>query len=86
MVSREHANLIRQRLNAFPAVAILGPRQCGKTTLARQFGGTYLDLEQEGAQARLDAQWEDLTDRQDLRDQADVSPIDRHAFKTEQNR
>jgi predicted AAA+ superfamily ATPase len=30
----------------FPAVLILGPRQCGKTTLARHFlQGTYFDLE-----------------------------------------
>jgi predicted AAA+ superfamily ATPase len=30
----------------FPAVLILGPRQCGKTTLARHFlHGTYFDLE-----------------------------------------
>lgn len=30
----------------FPAVLILGPRQCGKTTLAREFiKGAYFDLE-----------------------------------------
>jgi hypothetical protein len=38
-----------KRLDQFPAVALLGPRQCGKTTLAKQIlavrGGTYLDLE-----------------------------------------
>ena len=31
-----HVRTIRQRLRAFPVVAILGPRQIGKTTLARQ--------------------------------------------------
>ena len=31
-----HVRAIRQRLRAFPVVAILGPRQIGKTTLARQ--------------------------------------------------
>jgi predicted AAA+ superfamily ATPase len=40
---------ITQRLKASPAVALLGPRQCGKTTLARaiaaQGRSTYLDLE-----------------------------------------
>lgn len=60
MIQREHTRLIRQRLEKFPAVAILGPRQCGKTTLARQFDGAYFDLEQEGAQAQLDAQWDKL--------------------------
>ncbi|MCE5277895.1 MAG: ATP-binding protein [Planctomycetaceae bacterium] len=60
MIQREHTNLIRQRLKKFPAVAILGPRQCGKTTLARQIGGAYFDLEQEGSRARLDAQWNTL--------------------------
>ena len=28
---------LNQRIKEFPAVAILGPRQCGKTTLAKQF-------------------------------------------------
>ena len=30
-------NVLAARLKDTPAVAILGPRQCGKTTLARQF-------------------------------------------------
>jgi len=41
-------------------VAILGPRQCGKTTLARQFSGAYFDMETQGDQTRLDAEWEAL--------------------------
>jgi len=53
--------LIRKRLEKFPAVALLGPRQCGKTTLAKRIGGVYFDLEQEGAAAQLDAQWDKLT-------------------------
>jgi predicted AAA+ superfamily ATPase len=31
--------LLLQRLAAYPAVALLGARQCGKTTLARSLGG-----------------------------------------------
>ena len=54
-ISRLYANLVRQRLAKFHAVAIVGPRQYGKTTLARQFGGIYFDLEQEAAQTQLDA-------------------------------
>lgn len=60
MVPRVATALIRQRLEKFPAVAILGPRRCGKTTLARQIGGVYFDLEQEAAQIQLDAQWNQL--------------------------
>jgi predicted AAA+ superfamily ATPase len=41
--------LLRRRLEQFPAVALLGPRQVGKTTLALQLAATtpslYLDLE-----------------------------------------
>jgi len=37
---------IRKRLDGFPVTAILGPRQCGKTTLARTFPyAHYFDLE-----------------------------------------
>ena len=40
---------VRDGLKASPAVALLGPRQCGKTTLARAFAvrgaTTYFDLE-----------------------------------------
>ena len=37
MIPRLYAHLVRQRVAKFPAVAIVGPRQCGKPTLARQF-------------------------------------------------
>ena len=60
MISRIYASQVREKLRMFPAVAIFGPRQCGKTTLARQFGGVYFDMETEGSQARLDAEWETL--------------------------
>lgn len=43
-------NTVREHLAAFPAVAVLGPRQCGKSTLARGLiaeikQSIYLDLE-----------------------------------------
>ena len=61
---------VEDRLRAFPAVALLGPRQVGKTTLARAIAesegghdplagktGLYLDLESPADQERLaDAQ------------------------------
>ncbi len=49
--------LIRRALRRSRVVALLGPRQCGKTTLARQFGGpdslNYFDLEDPQSLARL---------------------------------
>lgn len=52
------ASLVRSRLAASPAVAIVGPRQCGKTTLARSLGGVTYDLELEADRVRLDVEWE----------------------------
>lgn len=51
---------MRRRLRANPAVALIGPRQCGKTTLARGLGGRYFDLEQEQDRLRLDLEWPEL--------------------------
>jgi len=42
-------------MTIFPVVAILGPRQCGKTTLARSIGADhYFDLENPQDASRLD--------------------------------
>jgi len=46
---------IQERISAFPVTAILGPRQCGKTTLARQFNyDHYFDLENPRDTAKLE--------------------------------
>ncbi len=45
MRTRLVTRLLRARLRQFPAVALLGPRQCGKTTLARALGARYYDAE-----------------------------------------
>lgn len=50
LVIRNAQNLLMEHLSIFPAVAILGPRQCGKSTLARMVSGhlpnfLYLDLQ-----------------------------------------
>lgn len=49
---------LRRRLKRAPIVALLGPRQCGKTTLARQLldpkSNQYFDLEDPIALARLE--------------------------------
>ena len=48
---------VLRRLDQFPAVALLGPRQVGKTTLAEAVGAeresVYLDLETRSARERL---------------------------------
>jgi len=50
MVRRSHRSLLRSLLRRFPAVTVLGPRQCGKTTFIRQVlpDWTYVDLERPG--------------------------------------
>jgi predicted AAA+ superfamily ATPase len=50
MISRVCQSTLTQLLASFPAVALLGPRQVGKTTLALEqiennSNATYLDLE-----------------------------------------
>ena len=50
MISRlNFRDSIERGLEYLPGVALLGPRQCGKTTLARQIaqdlGGKIFDLE-----------------------------------------
>lgn len=60
MISRICIRQIRDKLGKFPAVALLGPRQSGKTTLARRLGGAYFDMETEASEARLDAEWDAL--------------------------
>ncbi len=66
VLSRIYTQQVRDKLSSFPAVAILGPRQCGKTTLAQRFGGIYFDMETAGSEARLDAEWETLANGRKL--------------------
>ena len=59
IIKRHLADTVKRRLHNNPAVAILGPRQCGKTTLAGQIvkkfkQSIYLDLENPGDPAKLD--------------------------------
>lgn len=59
MIERRLASRVSELLDAMPAVAIVGPRQAGKTTLAleiarRRAPSVYLDLESAADRARLD--------------------------------
>jgi predicted AAA+ superfamily ATPase len=66
MLDRFYRRLVAEKLEKYPAVALLGPRQCGKTTLAKNFGGRYFDMESQGAALRLDSEWDRLMRGQEL--------------------
>ncbi|MEL6570441.1 MAG: ATP-binding protein [Pseudomonadota bacterium] len=57
MIPRQKASVIRDLLDTAPAVAILGPRQVGKTTLALEIANRqpslYLDLQSEADRVKL---------------------------------
>lgn len=60
MRTRLAGDRLREHLSHYPSVALIGPRQCGKTTLARSCGGRYYDLEVESERLRLDLDWQEL--------------------------
>jgi len=59
MISRQAVSRLQDLLNSFPAVALLGPRQAGKTSLALALAdelagqAVYLDLELPSDRAKL---------------------------------
>jgi predicted AAA+ superfamily ATPase len=57
LITRNVYNDVPEAINETPAVALLGPRQVGKTTLALEVGNTrpslYLDLESASDRAKL---------------------------------
>lgn len=66
MITRHLYSTVEKALKRFPAVAILGPRQVGKTTLIRQLSKgikgdvVYLDLEKDSDFNRLQRDAEDF--------------------------
>jgi predicted AAA+ superfamily ATPase len=66
MKRRLAAAVLRARLARFPAAALLGPRQCGKTTLGRSLARRYYDAEQPAERVRLDLDWEAVTSSREL--------------------
>jgi predicted AAA+ superfamily ATPase len=71
MISRPRPiTAITRGLERAPVVALLGPRQCGKTTLARLFAASqesfFLDLERPADRRRLEAPMQALEGRSGL--------------------
>ena len=58
LITRKQESFIKVNLGVFPAVVILGPRQCGKSTLVKMLSGSltdfmYLDLQNRNDLAKL---------------------------------
>ncbi|MGB4925352.1 MAG: AAA family ATPase, partial [Giesbergeria sp.] len=58
MIDRQLSPLLDERLAFYPGIVLLGPRQVGKTTLARAIaarhpGALFLDLERPADRAQL---------------------------------
>lgn len=66
MISRLLKRQIDAQLARYPAVALSGARQTGKTTLAKAFQGHYFDLENPRDQLRLDVTWEERMGTREL--------------------
>lgn len=84
MIPRKADPLVRARLATTPAVVLLGPRQVGKTTLARDVaddwpgGAAYLDLERPADARRLsdpDAYLRSLAPRLAVLDEVQRAPF-----------
>jgi predicted AAA+ superfamily ATPase len=92
MIQRKIQNVILSRLKQFPAVAIFGPRQAGKTTLAKTFSEIYYDLEVEQEKLRLDLQWDDIIQSESIiildeaQNHPEIFPIIRNAIDSERKK
>lgn len=69
MIPRRLSSKLSELLERFPAVVLLGPRQVGKTTIARQLAshlnGIYLDLESQRDLTKLSDAEHYLSQRED---------------------
>ncbi len=59
MIERRIFDFLQKKVGASPVVALLGPRQCGKSTLAKAYlrlieNGVYIDLERPSDLRKLD--------------------------------
>ena len=88
MLSRKIVNKLIFLLGQYPTVALVGPRQAGKTTLARGLSEHYYDLELDDEKLRLDLEWDDIVQSKGLvvldevHNDPDVFPKIRNAIDT----
>ena len=86
MLRRKTANKLKMLLGQYPAVALVGPRQVGKTTLAKSLSSCYFDLELEDEKLRLDLEWDSLVESNalvvldEVHNDPDIFPKIRHAI------
>ena len=66
MIHRIVNKQVNDLLAHYPAAVLVGPRQCGKTTLARSIGRAYFDLEQESDRLKLDLDWSKVVQAEQL--------------------
>lgn len=68
MIKRLSRDYILKCLKHFPAASLLGPRQVGKTTLAKELcrAEDYFDLESEGDRLKLLHDWDRIMERKRL--------------------
>ncbi len=88
MLKRKYSKIIHKRLEMFPAVALLGPRQSGKTTLAKSVSDIYFDLEDEQEKLRIDLLWNDVikSEKTVILDEAQNYPEIFHRLRSEIDR
>lgn len=92
MTTRLAKDRVLHLLRLFPAVTLVGPRQCGKTTLARTLGTRYFDMESEGDRVRLDVEWnarvhgDELTIIDEAQEAPEVFPRLRGAIDADRRR
>ncbi len=80
-IKRIDIEFVQNKLKEYPVVAILGPRQVGKTTLALELGSKYpsiyLDLESERDRAKLinsELYFEEHSDKLIILDEIQLAP------------
>jgi uncharacterized protein len=66
MIIRILKDRIQESLKRSPAVLLVGARQVGKTTLAKELTGNYYDLEIESERLRLELEWSKVEESHEL--------------------
>lgn len=60
VIERLSKGVAAEMLRQFPAICLVGPRQCGKTTMAKTLGPHYFDIESPADRGRLDVMWDSI--------------------------